>query len=368
MKRSLLLLAVLLAAASCTSSSHVADYPERKSPPPDSGYTVSMPEQPTLSYDASRNLVLTVSTNLPSGVQTDPQWMRSYGQGTEYTSGPPVRVRDGSFSVRVPRQCGNWQLETDFGPQNIVIAPSGGPPPVPGAVPSPPPPWQPASIYAMFGKHFENLLGPQVTKQGQMNVLVAKRTYFISTTPSCHPPMVNKPPILSDPGPSIPPGVTSYEVVMPWGAETGGGAAGLHVTAASNLPSGTVIGVYWRTRDRKGIAEYQATVQGGKISLPVPAHCGWLRAVVQVAPTAISPPILPVTSIVPTNRPLQPPSVYATLGANFSGLAGDHGVRVVHWNGRDIYVMTTTHDYMLTTTQGCSAGWSGPSILLPNYG
>lgn len=159
---------------------------------PAEGYYIRFPDQPvTAEDDPNGGARVTVETNLPDGTRlaTTFEVFGADRQGTNSSEGfgPGGNVKDGTATVLVDNSsCYNlvgaqgnsagFQVTLVASPVDLFPG-HGGPMPVEGSSPEPPPPYQPQSVYDALGKHFENLSGEGVTVEGKNHVLRVSRTY-----------------------------------------------------------------------------------------------------------------------------------------------------------------------------------------------
>ena len=152
---------------------------------PKDGYFLDFPDTIMATDDVNGGADIEMRTNLPDGTCAALDYGIDGGDGSGYSS--CFKVSDGVLPVTVnDHSCYNLvgHVGDSFGfSATITVAPTleegrirggFGPQPGPGYTP---PPYQPASVRAELGEHFERLNGPQVTERGDERVIVISRDY-----------------------------------------------------------------------------------------------------------------------------------------------------------------------------------------------
>jgi hypothetical protein len=144
------------------------------------GYVIRFPDGP-LGYEKKGLAILDAATNLPDQTKVD-----LYFFSVDEENPSEAVVADGRVPIRIwngfchATEAGiegtTTKVTVTVSPVSTEIA-IGGPYRPPGASPYTPPPWQPASVQAVLGPHFEKLIGDQVVNVGGQRELVASKLF-----------------------------------------------------------------------------------------------------------------------------------------------------------------------------------------------
>ncbi len=140
------------------------------------GYGIQFPDGP-LGYERKGLAVIDAATNLPDGTKVN-----LYLFGADVESPGQAVVKDGRIPIRI---WNGFCHETEAGLEGTTTKVTAVVSPVSGFVPAgggragggqyTPPPWQPPSVQAVLGPHFERLTGDQVVNQDGRRMLVASK-------------------------------------------------------------------------------------------------------------------------------------------------------------------------------------------------